>query len=134
MPLQKSEEALNRLSRLLDRSEDTFTDSVPALQKKIFNRVQILLRELDVRRGKIRATSANLRKINRVKRDIRAIILSPEYLRDVDKFTKSFDEVTKLQTAFFTTLKSDFTQPEFINTLREVSVQNTKNALKALNK
>jgi len=129
MALEQSEAALNRLSSLLDKSEDTFTDSVPALQKKIFNRVQTLLRELDLRRGKIRATGANLRKINRIKRDIRQIILSDEYLRDVNKFTKSFDTATELQTAFFTTLKSDFTQPKFINTLREISIKNTLEAL-----
>ncbi|KKN74652.1 hypothetical protein LCGC14_0388540 [marine sediment metagenome] len=129
MSLEQSEKALNRLVRLLDKSEDTFTDSVPALEKKIFSRVQILLGELDKRRGRIRATGANLRKINRIKRDIRAIILSDQYLKDVDKFTKSFDTATELQTAFFTTLKSDFTQPKFINTLREVSIQNTVQAL-----
>ena len=129
MALEQSEKALRRLSNLLDSSEDTFTDSVPALQKKIFNRVQTLLAELDTRRGKIRATGANLRKINRIKRDIRQIILSDEYLRDVNKFTKSFDTATELQTAFFTTLKSDFSQPKFINTLREVSIKNTVEAL-----
>ncbi|MEK0325721.1 MAG: hypothetical protein QQN63_08455 [Nitrosopumilus sp.] len=131
MALKESEEALKRLLSLLDKSEDTFTDSVPALQKKIFARVQVLLAELDKRRGRIRATGANLRKINRIKRDIRAIILSDKYLKDVDKFTKSFDAATELQTAFFTTLKSDFTQPKFINTLRDVSIANTKEALTA---
>jgi len=129
MALKQSEEALKRLSSLLDKSEDTFTDSVPALQEKIFNRIQTLLGELDTRRGKIRATGANLRKINRIKRDIRAIILSKEYIRDVDKFTKAFDTATELQTAFFTTLNPDFSQPKFINTLRDVSVKNTIEAL-----
>lgn len=129
MSLKRSERALKRLTNLLDSSEDTFTDSVPDLQVKIFNRVQTLLRALDIRRNKIRATGANLRKINRIKRDIRTIILSDEYLRDVDKFAKSFETVTELQTTFFQTLKTDFTQPKFINTLRDISVKNTIEAL-----
>lgn len=131
MSLKKSEDALRELTNLLDKSEDTFTESVPGIQKKIFNRTRILLQELDTRRGEIRKTGANLRKINRIKRDIRAIILSKEYLEDVDKFTKSFSKVTELQTAFFVTLKSDFTTPKFIKTLQEVSIANTKQALTA---
>lgn len=129
MSLQQSEKALLRLSNLLDQSEDSFTDSVPSLQRKIFARVQVLLKELDLRKNNVKATSANLRKINRIKREIESIILSDEYLKDVDKFAKSFDAATDLQTAYFTTLKSDFTQPKFINTLREISVQNTVEAL-----
>lgn len=129
MALKESEAALKSLTNLLDKSEDAFTDSVPALQRKIFNRVRTLMRELDVRKGKIRATGANLRKINRIKRDIREIILSDRYLRDVNKFTRSFEKATALQTAFFRTLKSDFTQPKFINTLQDVSIKNTVEAL-----
>ena len=131
MSLRKSEEALLRLTNLLDKSEDTFRDSVPGIQRKIFNRTRTLLRELDTRRGEIRKTGANLRKINRIKRDIRAIILSKEYLADVNKFTRSFDAVTELQTTFFITLKSDFTTPKFIKTLQEVSIKNTQQALTA---
>ncbi len=129
MSLQQSEAALRSLTNLLDKSEDTFTDSVPALQRKIFARVQVLLRDLDLRKNDVKASVANLRKINKIKREIENIILSDEYLKDVDKFAKSFDLATELQTSFFTTLKSDFTQPAFINTLREVSVQRTVEAL-----
>lgn len=129
MPLEQSQKALTRLTNLLERSENTFTDSVPGLEKKIFNRVQVLLGELDMRRGRIRGTGANLRRINKIKREIRAIILSDEYLRDVNKYTKSFDAATELQTSFFQTLKTDFTQPKFINTLRDTSITNTLEAL-----
>lgn len=129
MSLQDSEKALVRLTNLLDKSEDSFTGSVPALQRKIFTRVQALLKDLDLRKDNVRASAANLRKIRRIKREIERIILSDQYLKDVDKFTKSFNTATELQTSYFTTLKSDFTQPQFINTLREVSVQNTVEAL-----
>lgn len=129
MPLERSEKALSRLTNLLDKSEDSFTDSVPEVQRKIFARVQVLLRDLDLRKDNVKQSAANLRKITKIKREIEKIILSDEYLKDVDKFAKSFDAVTDLQTSFFTTLKSDFTQPKFISTLREVSVQRTVEAL-----
>lgn len=129
MPLKESQKALERLTNLLEKSESTFTNSVPALEKRIFSRVQTLLNGLDMRRGRLRATGANLRRINRIKREIRNIILSDQYLKDVNKYTSSFDAATELQTSFFKTLKTDFTQPEFINTLRETSITNTLEAL-----
>ena len=129
MSLRQSEEALLRLSRLLDRSEDSFRSSVPGVERRTFAKVEALLRELDLKGTSIKQSAKNLRKINNIKREIQNAILSEEYLADVAKFTNSFNMVTQLQTAYFVTLQRDFTQPKFINTLLELSIARTTEAL-----
>lgn len=123
------QQRLTELTAFLDGSIDNFSEDIPALQNTIFRRVSVLLKDLDLRRGDIKATAANLRKINRIKREIERLILSDKYLKEVKTFTEAFNKGTALQTAYFTTIKKDFTTPQFIETLREASIQNTKIAL-----
>ncbi len=123
------QQSLKELTEFLDRSIDNFTTDIPNIQNTVFRRVQLLLRDLELSRGAVKASVKNLRKINRIKREIERIILSDKYLREVNAFTQSFNKATELQTVYFATIKAGFTTPDFINILKEASIQNTKVAL-----
>lgn len=123
------QQQLTDLTAFLDTSIGNFTGDIPDLQNAVFKRVQILLRQLDIKNGSVRATAANLRKINRIKREIENLVLNPKYLKDVNTFTEAFNKSSALQTTYFTTIKADFTTPKFIDTLRKASIDNTKVAL-----
>lgn len=123
------EKSLTTLTKFLDSSIENFTKDVPGVQQQIFRRVQLLLRDLELSRGSVKASVKNLRKINRIKREIEQIILSDKYLSEVETFTDAFNKTTDLQTDYFRLLKEDFTTPKFINTLRLASIENTRVAL-----
>ncbi len=123
------EQSLRTLTTFLDNSIDNFTEDVPGVQNQIFRKVQLLLRDLDLRRGSVKASVKNLRKINRIKREIERIILSDKYMGEVNTFTEAFGKVTELQTDYFLTIKSDFTTPKFIETLQLTSIASTRAAL-----
>ena len=123
------QQQLTDLTAFLDNSIDNFTGDIPDLQNAVFRRVQILLKDLDIKNGNVRATAANLRKINRIKREIESLVLNPKYLKEIKTFTEAFNKGSALQTAYFTTIKKDFTTPQFIETLRQASIENTKIAL-----
>ena len=123
------QQSLTELTAFLDGSIDNFSEDIPELQNQVFRRVSVLLKDLDLRRGNVKATAANLRKINRIKREIERLVLSDKYLKDVKTFTEAFNKGTTLQTAYFATIKNDFTPPQFIETLRQASIDNTKVAL-----
>ena len=122
MSLQQSQSLLSQLNDLIDGSVDSFNESIPRLQKDILNRIQLLLRDLDIRRGDIRPTVANLRKINRLKREIQNAVLNDKYLKQVNVFGQSFEKVTELQTEYFASLEKGFTLPTFVNQLKKTSV------------
>lgn len=123
------EQSLLSLTNLLDSSIDSFTGDVPGLQDQVFRRVQLLLRDLDLSRGSVRATAKNLRKINRIKREIESLVLNPKYLKSVNDFADAFNRGTALQTSYFATIQEGFTTPKFIDTLRQASIDNVKIAL-----
>ena len=122
MSLQQSQSLLSQLNDLIDGSVDSFNESIPRLQKDILNRIQLFLRDLDIRRGDIRSTVANLRKINRLKREIQNAVLNDKYLKQVNVFGQLFEKVTELQTEYFVSLEKGFTLPTFVNQLKKTSV------------
>ena len=129
MSLQKSEQLLKSLNSLIDKSVDSFNNDIPRMERDMFNRIQLLLRDLDLSRGKIKSTVKNLRKINRLKREMQNAILNNKYLTKVGAFNKSFEQVTTLQTTYFSTLESGFELPAFVDTLKNSSVVAATEAL-----
>lgn len=123
------QQQLRDLTAFLDNSIDNFSGDIPDLQNAVFRRVQTLLKDLDLKRGSVRATASNLRKINRIKREIENLVLNDKYLKEVNAFTEAFNKGSDLQTAYFATVKEGFTTPKFIDTLRKASIDNTKVAL-----
>ncbi len=119
---QQSQSLLRQLNELIDNSVDSFNEHIPAAQRDIFNRIQVLLKDLDIQRGQIRSTVANLRKINRLKREIQNAILNNKYLKSVGTFRDSFTKVTQLQTEYFATIEKGFTLPAFVDQLKKSSV------------
>ena len=122
MSLQQSQRLLNQLNDLIDDSVDKFNENITRLQRAMFNRIQLLLRDLDVRRGQIRPTVKNLRKINKLKREIQNAILNDKYLKQVSIFGESFDKVTELQTKYFASLERGFALPTFVKALKSESI------------
>ena len=123
MSLQQSQRLLRQLNDLIDSSVDSFNDRIPSLERDIFNRIQLALKDLDVKRGQITPTVRNLRKINKLKREMERAILNDKYLAKVGDFGESFDKVQKLQTEYFATLESGFGLPKFVKELQKTSIE-----------
>ena len=54
---------LQKLTNFLDKSVEDFSKDLPGVQTKMFNRVQVLLKDLELSRGSVKASVKNLRKI-----------------------------------------------------------------------
>ena len=117
--------ALQKLTNFLDKSVEDFSKDLPGVQDKIFARVQVLLKELDLSRGSVKASVKNLRKINRIKREIENIVYNAKYFKDVDYFTNAFEISTDLQTGYFQTMEKNFTTPKFIDVLKKSTMEST---------
>lgn len=129
MSLSQSQSLLNELIELIDSSINNFNDNIPAIERTIFNKVQLSLKDLDLFRGNVKPTIKNLRTINRLKREIEQAILNKKYLNSVSKFEDAFGKVTKLQTQYFASLEAGFEIPAFIGQLQKSSIAASTEAL-----
>lgn len=110
------------LSNAIEKAASEFQKDIPGIQKSLFSKLLRALGELNQKRGNIVASASNIRKINKIKRELERIILSENYLGAVKDYTKSFDEITRLQTIYFATMEKGFTAPGIMKALRKESV------------
>lgn len=117
--------------KMIDKSIARFDKRVPAIQKAMYRDISDQLRRLDVKNGNIKTTVANLRVINSIKQKLLKLVLTPEYMDEVKKFAKAFNEVTLLQNEYWKSISKDFKPKTFLKEVRTQAIQDTVKALTA---
>jgi len=111
---------------------EAFTKGLPDLTADSYRRIQTLLAQLKLdATGNIRVSVENLRLINRIKLTLQDNILSDAYLKNVGDLRKSFDDINKLQTDYFSNVFSDFSAPDVVAEMQKVSINSTIESLGA---
>ena len=106
--MTETDKIVNALTDVLESSVNDFIKAVPGIQDKIFAEVVGLIKDLEVSNGRIKNNIANIRTIGKIKTQLRKIILSKEYLKNVSKYIKQFDNVSALQNKYFNSLQAEF--------------------------
>ncbi len=118
-------EILGALVEILDSSVMNANSSAPAIQRRAYSELQDELAKLEIKNGVIRASSKNIRMINRIVRRFERILMNTGYRDLVKGFAKSFNLVTKTQTAYFQSAIEAFTIPVTLNALQETAIEDT---------
>jgi len=113
----------------IQKAIDKFNESIPKTQSKIFDRLNELVKELDLKNGKIEQSVKNLKLITKIKSEIESIVFSKEYVKAVNEYVNTFDTVTKLQGEYFRSLDKKFSPPKLANEIRKQSIQSTIDSL-----
>jgi hypothetical protein len=89
-------------------SIDSLEESIPSIEKAIFDELAIELNKLEVVNGNIKTSVSNLKQIQKVKNRLNNIILNDDYKSDVNSYLNSFDDTKTLLDSYFSTIVSDF--------------------------
>jgi len=89
---------------LVEKSISVFEKSLPATERKMLDELLNLTKQLETKNGKIRANTANLKLLNKIKGRLNRIIINSEYLKDVAAFSKAFNQIATYQNNYFSTL------------------------------
>jgi hypothetical protein len=91
----------------------------------MLDRVREELTQLSVKRGSIEASAENLRRLAAIRSRLMGVLLSPEYIASVRQYLAAFDEITRLQNAYFRGINERFRPPEIAAELRSQALQMT---------
>ncbi len=127
--MTETDKIVNALTDVLESSVNDFIKAVPGIQDKIFAEVVGLIKDLEVSNGRIKNNIANIRTIGKIKTQLRKIILSKEYLKNVSKYIKQFDNVSALQNKYFNSLQAEFSAGKVYE---EIKLQSIDSALESL--
>lgn len=118
-----------QLLKAIQASIDKFNAATPGIQNRIADKLELLLKDLEVRNGNIAQSTSNIKAIGKIKSELEAIIFDDGYKKNVADFIKSFDEVTKLQNEYFSAVSNKY-KPN--NLLKEIRNQSVNSALEYL--
>lgn len=114
--------------QLLKQIEDAvakFNAQLPQLEREIAGRISELLRDVEIKNGRIANTAVNLRKMAELKGLIEKTVLNSAYMKSVQEFVDAFEKVVDLQNKYFSTVRPDFTPSKFLKEVRKSAIDAT---------
>ena len=105
----ESEEILKQLHDLLDKSVTNLENSIPEVEKSVFDKLVLELSKLETDvNGNIKPNVSNLKYLQKIKGSINDLVLNSEYIKNVGTFISSFDKSKDLIDSYFVSLVDKF--------------------------
>lgn len=118
----------------LDKAADSFDGIANAEQRKIYEEVITLAKDLDTDIfGKVKQSIANLKRLTQIKAKLAALSKDKEWVAGISGFARYFGELQRLQNAYYSQHFPEHTlsmqAKEKNNLMRQMAIQNTMEAL-----
>jgi hypothetical protein len=117
------------LLKQIDDAIAKFMASVPDIQGKIANEVDLIPRKLDLKGNNIAANVANLKAVGDIQKKIEKIVLNPEYVSAVKDLVKQFEDISSLQNQYFKSLEAKYTPSKLLGEVKKQSINDVVNNL-----
>lgn len=118
------------IAKEIQSSVDAFNKSIPKVQRSIVEEIEVLLKDVDVKNGRITANARNVRLIAAIKQRIEKLILRNEsYNGQLKKYLDSYKTITKLQNAYFEELSREYKTPKLLNAIRTEAISSTYDSM-----
>lgn len=118
-------EDIQAILKKIQKSIDAFQSSIPGVQRDVYDGMVKLVKDLDMKDGRLGATVKNVKTIGRLQARIEEIILSQPYIDRVKTFLNTFDAIALLQNNYFKGLVEDFSAPKVLEEVQKQSVDAT---------
>jgi len=123
------QELIKQLISTIEKSIEGFNSKVPKHQQRIFDEVTLLLKDLEVKDGRIKQSVANLKLIGKIRAKLEAIVTGKEWTKDVKEYLKAFEQVATIQNKYFETVEKNFAPSDFVKEIRAQSMEATLRSL-----
>lgn len=115
----------NDIIKAITKSLKSFDKSIPGLQSELYKEMQLQIKRLDLKDGRIAVTVKNLSILNSIKNKLNRIVLNKDYLTEVKDFAKTFNEVFKLQSEYWKGIESKFKPRPLLKAIRNQAITDT---------
>jgi len=117
------------LISLINEAVEKFNKQVPGIQKQMLDDLQLLVQKLEVKDGKIKIATSNLKILSQIKSRLDKILLSPEYIKSVKGYLGNFNDVVKLQNEYFNSVAKKFTPPKLTAEIKKQAIESVAKSL-----
>lgn len=116
--------------KLINGAISDFNKTIPGVQQDVLDNILQQLRRLDVdSQNNIKTTVANLKIIGSIKAKMQSLILTDDYIKQVQGFVDSYTQIATLQNQYWKAAESTFTPKPLLREIRLQAVDDTVNSL-----
>lgn len=120
----------NAILKEIRKAVSKFNRNIPKAQRDMFDAISEEITRLDLYDdGRVRTTAKNLSILASIKNKMLKVIVTPEYRASVKEFVQSFNDITKLQNAYWKEQEADFKPRPLLKALRKQAITDTVNKL-----
>lgn len=120
---------IKQLINTIDSAIVDFNKAIPGIQQQVFNRLTELVKDLEIKDGKLTASVANLKTIGKIKSELQSIYRQAGYTKAVNEYLKAFNAVTVVHNKYFTELSDKFKPKPLLKAIAKVSIASTVESL-----
>jgi len=125
----KREQIISQLEELIQSRIDQFNRRMPGIQRQAFDKILDLTGDLDTSNGRIKPSVKNIKLIAKIKQELNKTIFSKDYADDLDELIKSYEEITRLQNAYFIATVGKFTVPKVLAEVQNLAIEGVVDSL-----
>lgn len=120
----------NVILKEIRKAVGKFNKNIPKAQRDMFDAISEEITRLDLYSdGRVRTTAKNLSILASIKNKMLSVIVTPEYREAVKEFAQSFNDITKLQNAYWKEQETTFKPRKILTALRKQAITDTVNKL-----
>lgn len=119
----------NKLLNTIDDGIDTFLAKLPEVERDTYNRLLVLIKELELKDGNIQNNLRNIKLISVIKQEMEKMVLSESYLEGVTELVDVYDAIEELQNSYFAELSDKFKPKPVYAELKKLAIEDTVSLL-----
>lgn len=123
------EALIKQLMETANSAVSGFDAGLQPVQRQIYNDIEMLVKNMDLKNGQIQNTVKNLKTIGQIKMKLQTAIRSAGYLKNVKTYINQFDAISKVQNEYFSQLSEQKGPSELLKTIKDQSIQSTVESL-----
>jgi len=123
------EQSIKAILNAIDLSIERFQDAIPGIQQQTFEELQPILKELQVKNGRLLNNLDNLKLIGQIKNKLERIIISAEYKEKVKDFVNSFSEISNLNNSYFRQFNEKYDPKNTLPIIKQLAIEAAINDL-----
>lgn len=120
-----AEDILKKITKIVEDAAEKFNNTLPSMQKRVFEELKSLLKDLDLKADRINPSVKNLKLIAGINKKLEKIIFDKKYRNNLKDYISAFNEITSLQNQYFSSLEDSFKPTALLQQIREEAIEIT---------
>jgi hypothetical protein len=120
---------IDNIIKVIDGAPAKFNGKLPAIERRMLDEMISLVKDLQIKNGRIVSNMANLKLVNGVKKNLEKLVVSKQYLKDLTDFVKTYDTISTLSNDYFKSVSDKFKPSAYYKEVKNSAVNSAIDAL-----